>query len=109
MDHTWSISHHITPLIIYALGGGHTHILTHEPKHFQETRHASASGWCTPGLKITSSHIVSLVIVYSLTAVFTMYILLILSVVTKGVPYIFSSMTICAQRCDDEALINKIS
>ena len=26
------------PLVINGLGGGHTHISTHEPKQFQETR-----------------------------------------------------------------------
>ena len=43
-NHTWPISHHITPLVINGLGGGHTdtdtrtHIPTREPKQFQETR-----------------------------------------------------------------------
>ena len=41
-NHTRPISHHITPLVINGLGGGHTdtHILTHKQKQFQETRHA---------------------------------------------------------------------
>ena len=33
-NHTQSISHHVTPLAINAIGGGHTHILMHEPKQF---------------------------------------------------------------------------
>ena len=28
-NHMWSISHHITPLVINSLRGGHTHINTH--------------------------------------------------------------------------------
>ena len=36
--HTWPILHHIMPLVINALGGGHTdtgtHILTHKQKRF---------------------------------------------------------------------------
>ena len=45
-NHTQSISHHITPLVINALGQTytHAHMPTHEPKQFQETR-------CIPGLK----------------------------------------------------------
>ena len=35
-SHTRSISHHITPLVINALGGRHTEILTRKPKQFQE-------------------------------------------------------------------------
>ena len=44
-NHTWPISHHITPLVINALGGRHTdtytqtHIPMREPKQFQETRY----------------------------------------------------------------------
>ena len=48
-NHTRPISHHIMPLVNYALGDGHTdtdtctdihtHILMREPKQFQETRH----------------------------------------------------------------------
>ena len=38
--HTWSISHHITLLVINALRGKQTHISTYKPKQFQEIRHA---------------------------------------------------------------------
>ena len=46
---------YITPYhatIIYALEADTDvqHILMCEPKQFQETRHAPAAGWCTPGL-----------------------------------------------------------
>ena len=36
-------SHHIIPLAIHAFGGRHTdtHIMIHEQKQFQETRHTS--------------------------------------------------------------------
>jgi len=57
-NHKSSISHHITPLVIHSLGGGHTH--THAYSHrgqkqFQETRCTPAKGWRTPGLtKIVS-------------------------------------------------------
>ena len=51
-NHTQSISHHITPLVINALGGIHTDRLTHiptsKPKQFQETRHT----WLLAGLKV---------------------------------------------------------
>ena len=39
-NHTQSISYHIMPQVINALRGGYTHILTHEPKQYHETRHA---------------------------------------------------------------------
>ena len=48
---------YITPLVINALGGGHTDIYTHtyipmyEPKQFQETRHAQACSRCAPHVK----------------------------------------------------------
>ena len=45
-NHTRPISYHITPLVINALGGGHTHTSMREPKQFQETRRAH------PGLKV---------------------------------------------------------
>ena len=51
-NHTQSISHHIMPLVINAIGGGHTHILTcKQKKQFQETRRTLACGWQTTGLK----------------------------------------------------------
>ena len=39
-NRTWPISHHITPLVINPLTGGHTdtHILTREPNQLQEIR-----------------------------------------------------------------------
>ena len=43
-NHTKPISHHITPLVIYSLGGGHTD--THTQTHTHRHRRA-------PGLKIT--------------------------------------------------------
>ena len=54
-NHKGSISHHITPLVINSLGGGHTH--THAYRHrgqkqFQETSRAPAFGRRAPGLKI---------------------------------------------------------
>jgi len=68
--HKGSISHHIMPLVINCLGGGHTHAHAHTHRHtqthrhthmqayshhgqkqFQETSHAPAEGWRTPGLK----------------------------------------------------------
>ena len=47
-----SRAHHITPLVINALRGGHIHsIPTYKPKQFQETRHVRL--WpCVPGLII---------------------------------------------------------
>ena len=52
-NHARSISHHITSLVINSLGGGHlhTHIPTHEPKQFQETRCVPAASRSMPGLK----------------------------------------------------------
>ena len=51
---TWCISHHIMLPVINSLRGGDTHthththiyahILMHEPKQFQETRHLAATG-----------------------------------------------------------------
>ena len=41
INHTWPISHHITPLVINALRGGHIHTQTHtnmRTNQFQETR-----------------------------------------------------------------------
>ena len=38
-NRTQSISHHIMPLVMNALGGGHTDIPMWEQKQFQETRH----------------------------------------------------------------------
>jgi len=52
-NHKGSISHHITPLVINSLGGGHTHTHTHRycgQKQFQETSHAGFSRHA-PGLK----------------------------------------------------------
>ena len=43
-NRTRPISHHITPLVINALGDRHTHIPTHESKQFQETRHVRPLG-----------------------------------------------------------------
>ena len=52
-NHTWPISHHITPLVINGLRGGHTdtdtHIPIREQKRFQETRHAAFG--CLSGFK----------------------------------------------------------
>ena len=55
-NHIWSISHHITPLVINALGAEtqtHTHIRMREPKQFQESRYARARscGLHVPGIK----------------------------------------------------------
>ena len=49
-NHTRPISHHIMPLVINALGGGHTdtHIPTCKQKRLQETSPAATA----PGLKI---------------------------------------------------------
>ena len=51
-NHTRSMSHHIMPLVINAIGGGHTytHILMHEQRQFQETRCTLATGQHTFGL-----------------------------------------------------------
>jgi len=39
-NHKSSLSHHITPLVINSLGGGHTHTQAHRgQKQFQETSH----------------------------------------------------------------------
>ena len=50
-----SISHHITPLVINSLGGGHTHTYTHRRQNqFLETRRALRALACSqhvPGLK----------------------------------------------------------
>ena len=43
-NHTRSISHHITPLVINSDTRTHAHIPTREPKQFQETRCALAFG-----------------------------------------------------------------
>jgi len=45
-NHKGSISHHITPLVINSLGGGHTHtsVQTSQTKQFQEIIHAPAFG-----------------------------------------------------------------
>jgi len=58
-NHKSSISHHITPLVINSLGGGHTH--THAYRHrgqkqFQETMRAPTFGRRAPGLKIGKSN-----------------------------------------------------
>jgi len=53
-----SISHHITPLVINSLGGGHTHTQTYShcrQKQFKETSHVQAEGQRTPGLKNRSN------------------------------------------------------
>ena len=69
LKNLFSLSHmvYITPLVINALGSGHTdthtthtdthtHTHTHtptcEPKQFQETRHTWATGLHVPGLKM---------------------------------------------------------
>ena len=57
-----SILHHITPLLINSLGGGHTHENTHTCKHTHAYRHLRteailrkqalvACGWLVSGLK----------------------------------------------------------
>jgi len=55
-NHKGSISHHIMPLVINSLGGGHTHTHTqarshHGQKQFQETSRVPAKGQHMPGLK----------------------------------------------------------
>ena len=53
-NHMGSISHHITPLVINSLGGGHTHKHAYrrlQTKQFLETRHTPAAGQRVPGLK----------------------------------------------------------
>ena len=51
-NHMGSISHHMTPLVINSLGGGHTDTHTrHGQDQFLETRRAPAYGRCAPGLK----------------------------------------------------------
>ena len=60
---TWSISHHITPLVINALGGRHRHTdtdtdtdaYTCRPMFVDETisrNQACVGSWSMPGLKI---------------------------------------------------------
>ena len=53
-NHKGYISHHITPLVINSLRGGHTHtsIQTSRTKQFQETNRAPAKGRSATGLKI---------------------------------------------------------
>jgi len=53
-NHKGSISHHIMPLVINSLGGGHTHTHTYShrrQKQFQETSRVPAFGQHAPGLK----------------------------------------------------------
>jgi len=53
-NHKSPISHHIMPLVINNLGGGHTHTYRHcRQKQFQETSRAPAKGQHAPGLKIS--------------------------------------------------------
>ena len=49
-----SILHHITPLVINSLGGGHTDTRRGQDR-FLETRHAPACGWRAPGLKTATN------------------------------------------------------
>ena len=62
----WNRTHHITPLVINKLGGGHTgththtRIPTHGPKQFQETRCTqpkAASAWFKNLFKMPIIHI----------------------------------------------------
>ena len=54
-NHTLSTLHHVMLLVINVLRGEHkdadTHILTHEPKQFQETRNMPAAGTHVLGFK----------------------------------------------------------
>ena len=49
-----SISHHITPLVIDSLGGGHTHANTHtdDPHMFNFKKPGARRPARTPGLKM---------------------------------------------------------
>ena len=47
--HTWSISHHITPLVINAFGDGHQHVNLNNFKKLG----MPAAGWCILGLIMT--------------------------------------------------------
>ena len=48
-NHTWPTLHHVTPLVIIGLGGGHTHIHTHtdfRTKTISKNQvHAAAHAW----------------------------------------------------------------
>ena len=59
-NHTRSISHHITPLVIHSLGGGHTDTHTHSRIHPHRSDFKKPGARCgrhAPGLKtIKCSH-----------------------------------------------------
>jgi len=74
-NHKGSISHHIMPLVINSLGGGHIHTHTQAYSHcgqkqLQETSHAPAEGWRMPGL---TSWCISLSKNQALVSVITLY------------------------------------
>ena len=48
-NHTWPISHHITPLVINALGGRHTHTHTHKHTHKHTYQCANKNDFNKPG------------------------------------------------------------
>ena len=60
-NHTQSISHHITPLVINGLGGGHTDTHTHAYRHADQNnfKKPGTRGQRphTPGLKIINIHL----------------------------------------------------
>ena len=52
-NHTWPISHNITPLVINGPGGGHTHTHTYRRVNKNDFKKPGMRGQrpCTPGLK----------------------------------------------------------
>ena len=58
-NHTWSISHHIIPLVINALEVGHTHTHTYRSRHVNQSNFKKPGAYRpvagAPGLKIIYS------------------------------------------------------
>ena len=58
-----SISHHITPLVINSLGGGHTHTRIHPHRNNTKKPGARWPKAGAPGLKIPKNQVLQVIII----------------------------------------------